>query len=235
MLARICTPRESDARLGLLNRVPISLAAAPPLGETPREAPQRGKPGAAPTSRSGSSPLTCPPRRASTRWPRSARPSRSRCWCTTPGSPTTCRWPTRRLRGAEPRTGDALPHRLKAGSTPEGRQHARRQAARQRQCSARALAQQRKERARRRRVAVVRAPHHADGPFDTGRHRSTATPGGGGSRDGGRGDERHPESLADKREEANVAAGLKADARNEPGPLAARSETAREPVPSLTG
>jgi hypothetical protein len=37
MLARICTPRESDGRLAR-GIGPISLTAEPPLGKTPRQA-----------------------------------------------------------------------------------------------------------------------------------------------------------------------------------------------------
>ena len=39
-----------------------------------------------------------------------------------------------------------------------------------------AIAQQRQERARRRRVPVVRAPYRADGAFDAGRHREDRNP-----------------------------------------------------------
>ena len=68
-------------------------------------------------------------------------------------------------------------------------------------------------------MPVVRAPHRADGPFNAWRNRADHQPRRLRVADGGRGHERHAESLADKREQAVVAAGLKAHARDEPGPL----------------
>src|ERR1700729_1547027 len=60
MLARICTPRESDARLAWGIQL-ISRTAAPPQGETSHEAPPRGERRPRNTALQNAAPATQPP------------------------------------------------------------------------------------------------------------------------------------------------------------------------------